>query len=75
MKQDSSASGCHKLTLQMYSPAWRASEPDPHIANLLFENALKRVCPEAQVVKQTQLPNADFRAFSVPGWYGQDIIE
>lgn len=61
--------------MQMYSPAWRAAEPNPHIANLLFENALKRVCPEAQVIRQAQLDNADFRAFSVPGLYGQDIIE
>jgi len=27
------------------------------------------------VVKQAQMPNADFRAFSVAGLYGQDIIE
>ncbi|DBA65675.1 hypothetical protein WJX79_001313 [Trebouxia sp. C0005] len=60
---------------QMYSPAWRASEPDPRTATKLFENALKRVCPDAQVVKQAQMPNADFRAFSVAGLYGQDIIE
>lgn len=60
---------------QMYSPAWRAAEPDPRTATKLFENALKRVCPEAQVVKQMQMPDADFRAFSVAGLYGQDIIE
>ncbi|KAL3132490.1 hypothetical protein ABBQ32_009038 [Trebouxia sp. C0010 RCD-2024] len=60
---------------QMYSPAWRATEPDPRTATKLFENALKRVCPEAQVVKQLQMPDADFRSFSVAGLYGQDIIE
>lgn len=59
----------------MYSPAWRATETDPKTATKLFENALKRVCPEAQVVKQMQMPDADFRSFSVAGLYGQDIIE
>ena len=61
----------------MYSPAWRATEPDPRTATRLFENALKRVCPDAQVVRQVPLTNenADFRAFSVAGLYGQDIIE
>lgn len=66
---------CCMVAVQMYSPAWRAAEPDPRTATKLFENALKRVCPEAQVVKQMQMPDADFRAFSVAGLYGQDIIE
>ena len=63
------------LYAQMYSQAWRAAESDPRTATKLFENALKRVCPDAQVVKQAELPDADFRAFSVAGVYGQDIIE
>lgn len=63
------------MAVQMYSPAWRATEPDPRTATKLFENALKRVCPDAQVVNQAQMPDADFRAFSVAGLYGQDIIE
>eukprot|EP00891_Asterochloris_glomerata_P001580 jgi/Astpho2/1580/fgenesh1_pm.00028_%23_3_t len=60
---------------QMYAPAWRADESEPGRAAGLLEAVVKRLYPDAQLVKTQSTHELEFRAFSTRGFLGQDIME
>ncbi len=58
----------------MYAPAWRADESEPGRAAGLLEAVVKRLYPDAQLVKTQSTHELEFRAFSTRGFLGQDIM-
>ncbi|KAK9803575.1 hypothetical protein WJX72_001424 [[Myrmecia] bisecta] len=62
-------------TSQLYGPAWRTSEPDASASAKVLEDAVLDVCPGGQLVAAQSLADGEYRAFSVPSLFGQDIVE
>ena len=60
--------------MQMYAPAWRADESEPQRAASILEAVVKRLYPDAQLVKTQSTHELEFRAFSTRGFLGQDIM-
>ena len=60
--------------MQMYAPAWRADESEPDRAASILEAVVKRLYPDAQLVNTQSTDELEFRAFSIRGFLGQDIM-
>ncbi|BDA41940.1 probable thylakoid lumenal 17.9 kDa protein, chloroplastic [Coccomyxa sp. Obi] len=59
----------------LYSPVWRSSGTDVSTSAQALESAVMAVCPEAKLVASQRLANGQFLAFTVPSYFGRDVLE
>ena len=60
--------------LQLYSPVWQSPE-DAAVSAQFLDRAVSEACPDAQLVSAQGVAAGQFRAYTVPGLFGKDVLE
>ena len=59
---------------QLYAPVWQSPE-DAAVSAQFLDRAVSEVCTDAKLVSAQGMAAGQFRAYTVPGLFGKDVME